>query len=156
MVHHVADVWEHAPVVVTLNAHHVLVHAMEAVEKVIVDKHRVKIHVMPHAVRVLDVQEIAQIHAIHIARHHVWVIVVIAAKTRAISNVDHHATDSANTVVKIRVQAVVQTAVENVEMDAAHAWDHVLQHATVYVKFCVKHSVQDVRHLASSHVVQNA
>ena len=139
----------------TTNAHHALVLVMEAVDMVIVDKHRVKTHVMRHVVHVPVVQEIAQIHVIHIARHHVLVIAVIRAKMRAILNVDLHATGSVNTAVNIYVQDVVQTAAENAAMDAVYAWDRVQQRAMGHAKFYVRHNVPDVRHLANSRVVQN-
>lgn len=149
VVQHVADVREHAPVVVTL---HVKIHAMAVLVAV---NHHAKMHAMPHVVHVMDVQEIAHIHVIHIARHHVLVIAVIRAKMRAILNVDLHATDNVNTAVNIYVQDVVQTAAENAVMDAVYAWDRVQQRAMGHAKFCVRHNVPDVRHLANSRVVQN-
>ena len=138
------------------NVHHALVLVMEAAETAIVGRHLVKTHVMQHVVHVPVVQEIAQIHVIHIARHHVLAIAAIRAKTRAILNVDLHATGSVNTAVNIYVQDAVQTAAENAAMDAVYAWDRVQQRAMGHAKFCVRHNVPDVRHLANSRVAQNA
>ena len=137
------------------NVHHALALAMEAAETAIAGRHLVKTHVMPHAVHVPVVQEIAQIRVIHIAQHHVLVIAVIRAKTHAILNVDLHVTDSANTAVNIYAQDAVQTAAENAAMDAVYVWDRVQQRAMGHAKFCVRHNVPDVRHLANSRVVQN-
>ena len=56
---------------VTINVHHALVLVMEAAETAIAGRHLVKTRVMRHVVHVPVVQEIAQIHVIHIVRHHV-------------------------------------------------------------------------------------
>ena len=80
---------------------------------------------------------------------------VIRAKTRAILNVDLHATGSVNTAVNIYVQDAVQTAAENAAMDAVYAWDRVHQRAMGHAKFCARHNVLDARHLANSRVVRN-
>lgn len=139
-----------------INVHHALVLVMEAAETAIAGRHLVKTRVMQHVVHVPVVQEIAQIRVIHIAQHHVLVIAVIHVKTHAILNVDLHATGSVNTAVNIYVQDAVQTAAENAAMDAVYVWDHVQQRAMVHAKFCVRHNVLDVRHLANSRVAQNA
>ena len=149
VVQHVADVREHAPVVVTL---HVKIHAMAVLVAV---NHHAKMHAMPHVAHVMDVQEIAHIHVIHIARHHVLVIAVIAVKTHVILSVDLHVTASANMDASKYVPDAVQTAAENAAMDAVYAWDRVQQRAMGHAKFYVRHNVLDVRHLANSRVVQN-
>ena len=73
-----------------------------------------------------------------------------------ILSADLHVTASANMDASKHALDAVQTAAENVAMDAVHVWDRVQQRAMGHAKFCVRHNALDARHLANSHAVQNA